>query len=219
MRITQKLPLTAAASAQIAADSAQRKGDDEARAADEREAAREAQALMKRAKVDPATEGDGEDSDDQSSPDSRRLVSEVGMRLAPLPMPLHGISASSPLYAAALELARIQHGGGAIRSGPRKFIADATLPAQLRGPNGVQLQRQERSLFVVIFQVRAVLGGGRARGAALRYAVHLLPLCAMTAAGARPACPASRAAVPRARAPGQAACSERRARAPFISCR
>jgi len=158
VRITQKLPLTAVASAQVAADAALRKGDDEARAADERAAAREAQALIKRAKVDPATEGDGEDSDDQSSPDSRRLVSEVGMRLAPLPMPLHGISASSPLYAAALELARIQHGGGAIRSGPRKFIADATLPAQLRGPNA----RQERSLFVVIFQVRAALGGGGA---------------------------------------------------------
>ena len=148
VRITQKLALAAVASAAVAAQKAARKGDASANAEDEAEAVREAQALLKRPKRDPETVGDGEDSEDQASPDLPRFISEVGMRLAPLPLPMHGILASSPLYAAALEIAAIQHGAAILKSGKRKFIADSTAPIQA-------VALTQRNLFVVIYQVRA----------------------------------------------------------------
>lgn len=117
----------------------------------------EAQTLIKRPKRNVACQGDGEDSDDQENPNDGQPVSKVSMMIAPLPLPLHGILVSSPLYATAMKLATIQQAmkpvsdqrklppGGIIRSGRDFLIAESKA--------ATHVDRQEHSLFVVIYQV------------------------------------------------------------------
>jgi hypothetical protein len=96
-----------------------------------------------------ALQGDGEDSEDQAAPDVRRIITEVGIRPPPIPLPLRGLLASSPLYAAGLEAAAMLHGTSSIKSGPR-FLAAAA--AGLEGSSVVQQQ----DLFIAIYQARGL---------------------------------------------------------------
>lgn len=143
VRITQKLPPPPARAGEPAVT-----GSGVGAWSTESELQAVASSLVRRPKADPATEGDGADSEDQAAPSLRSIVQKVGLRLAPLPLPLHGILAASPLYSAAIEAAKVQHGagGGVEKLSPRT-------PAVADVSSSPQKDSGERSLLIVIYQV------------------------------------------------------------------
>lgn len=167
--ITQKLPSPPAGAGALVPSFG---GAGGAAAATAGELMASASSLVRRPKADPAAEGDGVDSEDQAAPAARSHVQKVDMRLAPLPLPPHGILAASPLYSAALKAARAQHGatteaGAGVDATNRHRVVAADSTA-------APLMSSERSLFVVIYQARSGCGEEGPR----RAFCDPMPLCA-----------------------------------------